>query len=109
VPTIAPRIPAELIEILLRLDDRNRPIAETYRQLGAEADRLGLTRPSYERVRELVHELREGSPRLTPLQVLMLLTTMPKGVEDGLRRMDLLGMKGIADWAGVHDPRRALK
>jgi hypothetical protein len=34
------------------------PIAETYRTVAAEADRLGLTRPSYQRVRELVHRSR---------------------------------------------------
>ena len=60
----APRIPDRLCKILLRLDDRGIPIAETYRRLGAEADRLGLTRPSYERVRELVH--RERSIRRGP-------------------------------------------
>jgi hypothetical protein len=34
------------------------PIAEVSRRVGAEADRLGLTRPSYQRVRELVHVSR---------------------------------------------------
>jgi hypothetical protein len=34
------------------------PIAEVCRRVGAEADRLGLTRPSYERIRVLVHETR---------------------------------------------------
>ena len=34
------------------------PIAEVNRRVGAEAERLGITRPSYERVRELVHEAR---------------------------------------------------
>jgi len=50
--------------MLVRLDDRSVPIAETYRRLGNEADHLGLTRPSYERVRELVH--RERSIRRGP-------------------------------------------
>ena len=50
--------------MLVRLDDRSVPIAETYRRLGIEADHLGLTRPSYERVRELVH--RERSIRRGP-------------------------------------------
>jgi len=50
--------------MLVRLDDRGVPIAETYRRLGIEADHLGLTRPSYERVRELVH--RERSIRRGP-------------------------------------------
>ena len=60
----APRIPDRLGKALVRLDDRGVPIAETYRRLGIEADRLGLTRPSYERVRELVH--RERSIRRGP-------------------------------------------
>ncbi len=53
-----PRISPRLLEALVRLDDRSVPIAETNRRLGREAERLGLTRPSYERVRELVHETR---------------------------------------------------
>ncbi|MDQ2966340.1 MAG: hypothetical protein M3R57_10875 [Chloroflexota bacterium] len=60
----APRIPDRLGKALVRLDDRTVPIAETCRRLGAEADRLGVTRPSYERVRELVH--RERSIRRGP-------------------------------------------
>ena len=53
-----PRIAQPLLEVLPRLDDGERPIAEVYRRLGVEADARGLTRPSYERVRVLVHELR---------------------------------------------------
>jgi hypothetical protein len=58
VLAIAPRISPRLLEAIARLDDRAIPIAETSRRVGAEAERLGLRRPSYERVRELVHELR---------------------------------------------------
>ena len=47
-----------LLETLVRSDDRSVPIAETCRRVGAEADRIGLARPSYERVRLLVHESR---------------------------------------------------
>jgi hypothetical protein len=47
-----------LLETLVRTDDRSIPIAETCRRVGDEADRIGLTRPSYERVRLLVHESR---------------------------------------------------
>jgi hypothetical protein len=54
----APRISPRLLEALGRLDDRRVPIAETCRRLGAEAERLTLPRPSYERVRVLVHALR---------------------------------------------------
>jgi hypothetical protein len=58
VPTIAPRISPRLLEAIVRFDDRTVPIAETSRRVGREAERLGLPRPSYERVRELVHTMR---------------------------------------------------
>jgi hypothetical protein len=58
VPTIAPRISPRLLEALVRFDDRTVPIAETSRKVGREAERLGLPRPSYERLRELVHDAR---------------------------------------------------
>ena len=56
--TSAPRISARLITALVRLDNPALPIAEINRRLGAEAARLGLTRPSYERIRVLLHEAR---------------------------------------------------
>jgi hypothetical protein len=54
----APRISPRLLEAIVRFDDQAIPIAETCRKVGREADRLGLTRPSYQRVRVLVHESR---------------------------------------------------
>jgi len=69
----APRIAQPLLEALPRLDDGKRPIAEVYRLLGEEADARRLTRPSYKRVRVLVHELRaidrrrHGGPSLAQL------------------------------------------
>ena len=57
--TIAPRISRRLIEELVRLDNDKVPIAETYRRVAEEAERLGLTRPSYQRIRELVHQSRQ--------------------------------------------------
>jgi hypothetical protein len=33
-------------------------MAETYRRVSAVAEELGLTRPSYEQVRTLIHQLR---------------------------------------------------
>ena len=56
----APRISPRLLEAMARLDDSKLPIAETCRRVGAEAARLGLFRPSYERVRSLVGELRHA-------------------------------------------------
>jgi len=58
VPRLAPRIPDRLYKRLVKLDDESIPIAETYRRVAAEAERLGLTRPSYERIRVLVHQSR---------------------------------------------------
>jgi hypothetical protein len=68
VTTSAPRIRPPLLEALARHDDPRVPIAEVCRRVGAEADRLGLTRPSYERIRELVHLLRRlrQKPRRGP-------------------------------------------
>src|SRR5438128_978916 len=67
----APRIPDRLLKALDGLDDRSVPIAETARRLGDEADRLGITRPSYQRIRELVHisrRMRRG-PTTTSILV----------------------------------------
>jgi hypothetical protein len=36
---------------MVQLDDSAEPMAETYRRLRAIADRMGVPRPSYERVR----------------------------------------------------------
>jgi hypothetical protein len=44
-------------------------IAELRRLVGTEADRLGLTRPSYERVRVLAHELRARRAEPTTAEV----------------------------------------
>jgi hypothetical protein len=66
----APRISPKLLRALDRLDDRWLPIAEVNRRLGAEAERLGLPRPSYQRVRVLLHQLRRMRRQPTTLGVL---------------------------------------
>jgi hypothetical protein len=58
VLAFAPRISPRLLRILNRIDDPRLTFAELNRRLGAEAERLGLPRPSYQRVRELLHQLR---------------------------------------------------
>jgi hypothetical protein len=57
----APRIDERLLAALDRIDDPARPMAETHRRLGDVASGLGLARPSYERVRLLIHERRASS------------------------------------------------
>jgi hypothetical protein len=54
----ASRLPPPLFEYIEHLARRPFSIAEVNRLVGAEAERVGITRPSYERVRELVHEAR---------------------------------------------------
>jgi hypothetical protein len=61
VPRAAPRIDSRLLAALTRLDNPKRPIAETVRRLGAVADALELSRPSYEQVRFHVHAWRRGT------------------------------------------------
>jgi|SRR5581483_2625245 len=62
----APRISFRLLQCLDRLDDPELPMAEVNRRLGVEAWRLGLPRPSYQRVRVLVHQLRRIRARKGP-------------------------------------------
>jgi hypothetical protein len=54
----AAHIPERLYRRLEELDDRSVPIAETYRRVAAQAEKWGLSRPCYERVRTLVHQSR---------------------------------------------------
>ncbi|MDP8911036.1 MAG: hypothetical protein M3M94_03095 [Actinomycetota bacterium] len=68
---MAPRISPRLLEAVVHLDDPAVPIAEDSRRVGSEADRLGLTRPSYERIRLLVHESRRVRRRPTTANILV--------------------------------------
>jgi DNA-directed RNA polymerase subunit K/omega len=70
VATSAPRLAPELVAALERFDDGKLPIAELRRLVGAEAERLGVPRPSYERVRVLAHEARARRADPTTAQVL---------------------------------------
>ena len=57
--TGAARLSPRLLDTLVRADDGRVPIAEICRSVGAEAEALGLTRPSYEAVRLVVHLARD--------------------------------------------------
>lgn len=67
----APRIDARLVRALKRLDDGRTPIAEINRRIGALAAELGLVRPSYERVRVVLHELRWEAAQPSTADVLL--------------------------------------
>jgi hypothetical protein len=71
VTSFAPRTDVRLIAAIERLDDPAARIAETNRRVGLVAEGLGLTRPSYEQVRRLVHNARRRGRRPTTGDVLL--------------------------------------
>ena len=84
---MSPRIRKELLEAVVRHDKRTHPIAETCRRVGRDADRLGLTRPSYQRIRELVHQsrrLRRGPTTASVLADVAFRVRPPEAVVDHL-------------------------
>jgi hypothetical protein len=58
VPRSAPRLDSRLVAATARIDKSTESIAETYRQVAALAEHLGLPRPSYESIRRVAHEIR---------------------------------------------------
>lgn len=71
MPACAPRTAWPIVAAIPRLDDPRLPIAETWRRVGLLADRLGITRPSYEQVRRLVRRSRRirALPRAAALLI----------------------------------------
>jgi hypothetical protein len=58
VLSFASRLPGHLLDEIERQSKRSVPIAEMNRCVGRKAAEMGLYRPSYERVRVLVHTAR---------------------------------------------------
>jgi len=54
----APRLDRRLLERIVRLDDTTVPIAEVHRRCRNHAAQLDIPRPSYECVRQLIHDAR---------------------------------------------------
>jgi hypothetical protein len=67
----APRIGPTLLAGIERLDDDSLPIAEVNRRVGSLASHIGLTRPSYEQIRVLIHEHRRRGLAPTAGQILL--------------------------------------
>ena len=95
VLAFAPRISSRLLEALARLDDPSAPIAETNRRLGEEAVRLGLPRPSYERVRALVHQHRRLSRGPSTLRVLAEVALRARAPEELLDHVAGAGVREL--------------
>lgn len=64
MPSAAPRTPWPIVAAIGGLDSRDVPIAEVWRRACALAELIGLSRPSYEQIRRLVH--RERTIRALP-------------------------------------------
>jgi hypothetical protein len=97
VVTMAPRISHRVLEEIVRLDSRAQPIAETYRRVAAEAERLGLTRPSYQRIRELVHESRRIRRGPTAGEIFYAITAPLKGTDDAIERARRFGVRPLLE------------
>ena len=93
----APRLPYRLLLAIEELDDGRMPLMELTRRVGSEAERLGITRPSYERVRLLAHELRSISRRRGP--------TMQRVLIEGAMGLRSLENAKDAAYTPRHDRR----
>jgi hypothetical protein len=91
----APRIDRRLVAAAELLDEKTVPIAETNRRVRALADALGLTRPSYEQLRQVIHEARRRGRVPSTGEVLL-------DIAFRVRPPDALG----DHLAGVLPPRR---
>jgi hypothetical protein len=95
VPSFAPRISHRLLEALARLDDPSVPIAETNRRLGEEALRIGLTKPSYQRVRELVHQHRRINRGPSTARVLAEIALRARAPEELVAHVAGIGVRPL--------------
>ena len=106
--SFAPRLSPKLLEAIVRYDDRRVPIAETYRRVGREAERLGVARPSYQRVRVLVHATRRARRGPTTASLLVDAALNVRHPKHVLEELTDLGWSPAAETAGLNlrtDPR----
>jgi hypothetical protein len=96
VLAFAPRFSPRLIDAIVRLDDRMIPIAEVNRRVGEEAERLGLRRPSYQRMRVVVHQLRRVRKQPTTAAVLVEAALRARPPEAFLEHVSGVGVKPLA-------------
>jgi hypothetical protein len=68
----APRLDRRVLALIACVDDRSLPIAETYRRARNSCAELGIPRPSYERVRQHVHDVRRRDELLRRKQKTLL-------------------------------------
>lgn len=94
MPPSAPRYDPRLLRAIRRLDDESLPIAEVWRRVGAHAEKIGLSRPSYVHVRRIVVSERERAAELREIRNEALegvfSRMVPDPVELSLRRREVL-------------------
>jgi hypothetical protein len=100
----APRIHPRLLAAIVKLDDRRVPIAEVNRRVGRQAWKLGLPKPSYQRVRELVHlarSIRRGPSTARVLFDVALRVRPPEAIG---QHLSTVGFPPYDETAGLEPP-----
>jgi hypothetical protein len=90
----APRLDPRLVKAIDAFDADGASIAETRRRVGELANKLGRPRPSYERVRQLVH-LHRSEREERSLELLLALAFNTRPVNEILA--DLLAGERASD------------
>lgn len=85
----------------MRADDPRVPIAEVNRRVGREAQRLGYPKPSYQRVRELVHQSRIVRRRPTTASVLLDVALRVRPPEALAQHLSGVGLPPYDETAGL--------
>ena len=94
----APRIAWPLVEAIPELDEPGMAIAELWRRLCLRATELGLSSPSYEQTRVLVHRSRRlrAMPGVGDLAVDVLLRTRGPAEAEAVAERRLLDRRAAA-------------
>ena len=87
--TAAPRLDSRLLRVIAHIDDPSLPMAETYRRTREIAERFGIARPSYERVRlHLKNSRRKQQARRHKREVLLGVAMYLRPVDDLYELLD---------------------
>lgn len=84
MPAAAPTVSRRLAAVVARRARPGIAYADVWREVGAEADRLGLWRPSYEQIRVLSHDAIARRLRRTPVPEALLLAALDPLAKRGL-------------------------
>ena len=91
----APRLSPRLIEAIGVIDDGQLRIAEVNRRVGTRAERLGLPRPSYERVRQHVKTIRRLRRLPSTASVLVDVAFRARPIDAGLDQISGVGVPSL--------------